>query len=193
MKTVNIFVIVLLNAVMLLSCSQDDMQQGEKQEVSKDTNYFELVTEASEEVHLLEQKIGQSIKKNEFEVGQIKSNVFVLEDGNSLLLLKKYYNLLSLKSGHNVSIQDFSLVDAKSNNGYDMLVAEGVCEETSKRFKLAYNLIVTNEVYRLDGSGSGLMCAGCRRGCNPKRDSAGDGYCTDCKINNSSCIKTETL
>lgn len=48
----------------------------------------------------------------------------------------------------------------------------------------------------VNGGGSSVSCAGCTKGCSPRRDHNGDGWCTDCNEvigTTQNCSKTESL
>jgi len=131
---------------------------------------------------------------NDLIIGQ-DNNGFVFKDENIKELISLQTKRVGLLTGYDIVISEFDLLKANDNNGYPMLIVKGYCNQSKEVLSVGLDLLKLEKgySYRVEDPISSVVCAGCRRGCNPKRDSSGDGYCTDCKISNSNCTKTETL
>ena len=127
-------------------------------------------------------------------IGKEKDGFIFKDDIKKQLVIFKTKRI-GLLTGYDVVVSDFSLLKAIDNNGFPMLIVKGYCNQTKEPLTIGIDVLKLKDGYslRVQDPISSIVCNGCRRGCNPKRDSAGDGYCTDCKITNSNCSKTETL
>lgn len=190
------FVVVLFS---ISSCSNENSTQnntsnkiGDSQDLLYSINMKSLIKSTKTEIKALENESGFFIKDRKLVVGKLVDNQFLLSSGIQLDILKKFYKLNGLQVGYDVEFSDFQFLSKEDNEGYDMLISKGISNKSDEDVSIGLDLIVSTNGDVVLKSGSSVVCVGCRRGCSPKRDSEGDGYCTDCKINNSNCTKTET-
>ncbi len=140
------------------------------------------------------------IKDENLIVGSLVDNKFTSASDKLRGVLDLYFKLKGQQVGYDVdfSESEYEYINAENNNGYSMLISTGVCKISGEYVSLGLNITFkkdNNTTVNRDviiDEGSTLTCTGCRRGCSPRRESNGDGYCTDCQISNSNCTKTET-
>ena len=199
MKTTTLLQIILL--FFIFSCSEETTTENKnkvnsasEKSLIKARNYdsgaffIDEIKKTKEAISKLESKLGKS--KEEITIGKILNNEFIVKNEEYLNLV---FRLAALNSGFDSSFdKEYLYIPAIENNGFNMLVGDSYCNFKNVNIKLALNISKEDNSFRL-ADGSTVVCEGCRRGCNPRRDSNGDGYCTDCQINNSRCDKTETL
>jgi len=123
------------------------------------------------------------------EIARFNNDKF--EFTNKVALKKKWEETIKLQ-GYQVSLEkDFILtVGDIENKGYEsyILIAKSLDGTIKSAFELEKK---GNSFYKVDGSGT-VTCAGCRRGCDPKKNGS-NWECTDCKISNSNCSKSVTV
>lgn len=191
-------IIFLLVINIFFSCTNEIQNEDNKTVIdSEEVQSKFLFREALKDLDL---EIENFKKTNNLEVddtfiiGQDKSG-FVFKNNITKELVTLNTKRIGLLTGFDVVVSEFNLLKAKDNNGYPMLIVKGYCNQTKEVLSIGLDLLKSKEGYslRVQDPISSIVCTGCRRGCSPKRDSSGDGYCTDCKITNSNCTKTETL
>jgi|GEM_PF-6572829 len=176
MKTYNV-ILTVLGVLIFNSCneSKKDSNSEVNDQVAMSVDFERGSTFATEIGYL------DSNNKFHFKSASIKDQVEV------------DYENVAKDQGFTVDFEDFVFIDAANNNGYYMLEANGV-DKSGTTVNTAGGVTVnSSRAVFTDEEQTKITCSGCRRGCSPRRDSSGDGYCTECRIQNSNCTKTETL
>ncbi len=150
------------------------------------------VLEAKAIVENLEHNVGGKLMGENLSIGTIEQNKLIFKSQEIETLVKAYFRLVALKSGNDSYFEDFNYLSAKNNEGFDMLISSSYKIDSDESVNVGIDLTINKSDVVLKINGSQVVCVGCRRGCNPRRDSDGDGYCTDCEISNSNCTKSET-
>ena len=181
------FIPLVLFALLSISCNNSQRNSDKKNFInSNDDQKLALISKETKEssTSLKELVVGYLDEKGEFK--------FTSEEVKKTV--EQTYHAIALKMGFDVDFNDFEYVPKEDNNGYYMLTSLSEDKKSGESVNLGKGLILNemNRSFVFDQELSDVACTGCRRGCNPRREPNGDGYCTDCKITNSNCSKTET-
>lgn len=168
-----------LLAVVFLSCNENKKTIGNENEAGETLT---TTNNLNKEV-VLASSIGYLDAQGEFHFASEKVKKEVGAE----------YEAIVRDLGFTVGFEDFKFIDASDNNGYYMLSASGLDTSGTTVNTARIVTVNTERMVFINYEESTITCSGCRRGCNPGKDSDGDGMCSDCKITNSSCTKTETL
>lgn len=168
-----------LMSVVFMSCNENKKTTSYENEASET---LVMANNLKKEV-VLASSIGYLDERGEFHFASetVKNEVEV-----------EYENIVR-SQGFIVDFEDFTFIDASDNNGYYMLSTSALDTSGSTVNTARVVTIDAERLVFMDPEQSTITCSGCRRGCNPGKDSDGDGMCSDCKITNSNCTKTETL
>ncbi|RKE99046.1 hypothetical protein [Ichthyenterobacterium magnum] len=179
------FITLIFIVFSVLSCHDSKKTPNERSIMESDDDNKLVFNHNLETKLLLSEMIIGSIDEN---------NQFKFTSEEIKELVEKNYETTAQNDGFSVDFEDFDFIHEKDNNGYYMLTSRSEDIKTKTPISFGKNLrLQGNSSFVLDVSATSVSCTGCRRGCSPRRDSEGDGYCTDCKISNSNCTKTESI
>ena len=190
--------VLFITAFLFTGCFNDGGEEKQIIEVTNTSEFDfkkELVGVESELNDLL--SLIPDNSNGKMVIGSLKNGNFEFNDAATKKAIALIFKRDLLKQGYLMDFNTFDLLEDRIGKG--LLRSKGEC---SISYESVYHAIDLDlELNREEdggtvviiGGGSTLTCTGCRRGCSPRRESNGDGYCTDCKITNSSCKKTEEL
>ena len=130
-----------------------------------------------------------SLLKNNTEIAKLVNGDIIISNKSDII--SKIENIEKQKKS-DFKISKIYIDISKADDNDKINMTQLIATNNDGSTKIAYLLKKIDNNYFIDETVSRLECTGCRRGCNPRRDSNGDGWCTDCKITNSNCTKTET-
>lgn len=191
-----VFLQILL-CVLFISCSESDNNIETIQKTNESIFSFKSELEKLEKGLNDLIKTETTAKNGKMIVGYVNNGVFTFRNNGMRRVTELTFKRNLLKEGYLTDCTTFDIVSDREDKG--LLRSKGECSISFEHVYHAIDLdteIDVNDSNRLMvyfGLGSSVTCNGCRRGCNPRKDSNGDGYCTECKIANSSCSKSETL
>jgi hypothetical protein len=130
-----------------------------------------------------------SLLTNNTEIAKIVGGDIIISNKSDII--SKIENVEKQKKS-DFKISKVYIDISKADDNDKIIMTQLIATNNDGSTKIAYLLKKIDNNYFIDETASKLECTGCRRGCNPRRDIDGDGWCTDCKITNSNCTKTET-
>ena len=138
-----------------------------------------------------------SCNKNDYSVDVLnKVEIAKLENNNFIILKEK--DLISkientqIAKKSKIKITDLYIDVSEAIGDENLEITQLIASNSDGSIKIGYLLEQKNTSFYVSATASTLVCEGCRRGCSPRREPNGDGYCTECKGKYKTCTKTES-
>lgn len=173
--------LLMLGILFLYSCGNKETKQSDNESKSDLKNESKKIAEKDQ----------KSI------VAKMENGKIVLTDKKNLIT--RLEKSMEANKTSKIDIGTIEIDVSKATDDEKTEIVQLIVSNKDNTEKVSYLLVRRANVFDISPTATVIKCVGCTVGCNPDRAKDGQGYCTDCVLDDTNpdeiktCEKTETL